>query len=217
VLLKQVDPSHVDYARIEANAVTLAGLTNRYGRPFNLVRVYCPEIPSGDVAAYTNALVLNTKVLVPLFNVPEDEAALQVYRDHMPGYEVIGFTHPGWISDDALHCRVLQVHDRYMLRMDHNPIQQAVAGQPASAIVYADDRSESVMDLATSGLYWRVAGNSAFQLVPLVYAPGEDFYAAEIPAQSAGSAVEYYVEVADWSGRTAERPRGAPAATFSYV
>lgn len=81
VLMKQVDPSHADYARIEANAATVASLTDKYGRPFRVVRVYCPTIPTGNVASYTNSLILNRKALVPTFNKPvEDAAALQVYR-----------------------------------------------------------------------------------------------------------------------------------------
>jgi agmatine deiminase len=216
ILLKQVDPSHPDYARIEANAVTLAGITNRYGRPFKVIRVFCPQIPSGDVAAYTNCLILNDKVLVPLFNLPGDSTVLQLYRDNMPGYEVLGFAQPDWISDDALHCRVMQIHDRYMLRMDHDPVQEAVAGQPVTVTVFADDRSESGLDMSGTMLHWRVEGAPSFLDVPLAPALATDWYEASVPSQPDGTRVEYYVTAADSSGRSVSRPRTAPAAVYSY-
>jgi agmatine/peptidylarginine deiminase len=55
VLMKQVDPSHEDYAQIEANVATVSALTDKYGRPFHVARVNRPPIPSGNVAAYTNS------------------------------------------------------------------------------------------------------------------------------------------------------------------
>ncbi len=217
VLMKQVDPTHADYARIEANATTVAMLTNKYGRPFRVVRVYCPPIPSGNVASYTNSLILNNKVLVPTFNRPvEDEAALQVYRDHMPGYEVLGFTYSGWLTDDALHCRVMNIFDRYLLRVDHNPVQEAVAGVAVPVSVFIDDRSESGLDMAGTALHWRTNGEPDYHLIQLVAEPEPDWYVAEIPAQPAGTQIEYYVTALDRTGRSAARPRPAPAAVYRF-
>lgn len=217
VLVKQVATNHTDYARIEANAATIASLTNKYGRPFRVARVFCPTIPSGNVASYTNSLILNNKVLVPTFNKPvEDAAALQVYRDNMPGYEVLGFCYSGWITDDALHCRVMNIFDRYLLRMDHNPIQEGTAGVDVPVTVYIDDRSGAGLDLSATALHWRVAGAPSYATVPLAPESEPDWYVAPIPGQPAGTQVEYYVTAADLSGRRAARPRPAPAAAHRF-
>ncbi len=217
VLVKQVATSHTDYARIEANAAVIAGLTNKYGRPFRVVRVYCPPIPSGNVASYTNSLILNNKVLVPTFNRPvEDAAALQIYRDNMPGYEVIGFSYSSWYTDDALHCRVMNIFDRYMLRVDHNPVQEGVAGVDLPVSVYVDDRSEAGLDMERTALHWRVAGELDYTVVPLTPEPEPNWYGATIPGQPGGTAVEYYVTATDFSGRTAARPRPAPLAVHRF-
>jgi len=216
VLMKEVAPTHADYPELEANALTIAGLTNKYGRPFRVVRVFCPAIPSG-VAAYTNSLILNDKVLVPLFSrAPWDSLALETYKQNMPGYEVIGFNYSGWLTDDALHCRVMGIADRYMLRIDHNPISVAVAGLPAPVSVFVDDRSTAGIDMAATALHWRISGDSAFSAVPLVAATEPDWYIAEIPEQAAGVEAEYYVAAADMSGRAAARPRTAPAPGAVY-
>ena len=211
VLMKQVATNHADYARIEANVTTVAGLTNQYGRPFRVVRIFCPTIPTGNVASYTNSLILNHKVLVPVFNLPQDAAALQVYRDNMPGYEVLGFNYSGgaqpWITDDALHCRVMNIFDRYLLRVDHNPVTEGIADQPVPISVYIDDRSEAGLDMAQTRLFWRVSGQPTYNAVPLQAEAEPDWYVASIPGQSAGTQVEYYVTARDLTGRVASRPR----------
>lgn len=216
VLIKQVAPLHPDYARIEANAVTVAGLVNQYGRNFRVVRVFCPSIESGNVAPYTNSLILNNKVLVPLRGLPEDAAALQVYRDNMPGYEVVGFVGT-WLSDDALHCRAIGIHDRYMLRVDHDPLQSAMPGIPTPVMVYADDRSEAGIISSETGLYWRVAGTTTFTPVRFVSSGERDWYRAQIPWQYPGTEIEYYVTASDRSGRVASKPRTAPLGFYSVT
>ena len=215
VLVKEVDVTDPDYARLEANAAAIAGLTDKYGRPFRVARVFCPPIPFGD-AAYTNSLILNKRVFVPTFNMPEsDAAALEVYRDLMPGYEVIGVD-GSWLSQDALHCRVMGIPDRHMLRVDHNPVQGAGPGQPVSITMYVDDRSEAGLDMSSTALYWREAGASTFSAVPFAPASGTHWYVAQIPAQQPFAEVEYYVTARDATGRTASRPRTAPYAAYHF-
>jgi agmatine deiminase len=84
---------------------------------FAVSRVLLPDlyVPGGfqpaTTAAYTNSLILNGHVYVPLAGggrAGHDAAALAAYRNAMPGYEVIGILpkpeHP-WLGTDALHCR----------------------------------------------------------------------------------------------------------------
>jgi agmatine/peptidylarginine deiminase len=84
---------------------------------FEVYRVMCQDvyIPQADTpattAAYTNSLILNDRVYVPVAGPPHEErdkAALAVYGEALPGYQVIGI--PGkpeapWLGTDALHCR----------------------------------------------------------------------------------------------------------------
>ncbi len=59
-----------------------------------------------------------------LFKGTFDAAALQTYRDAMPGYEVIGVpaaSNAPWESTDALHCRTHEIPDKNMLEIVHNP------------------------------------------------------------------------------------------------
>jgi agmatine/peptidylarginine deiminase len=218
ILVKQVSTAHEDYAVLEERAATLASTIGSYGRPFRVVRVLCPQFPWGPgVAAYTNALILNDKVFVPMFGrASHDSAALQVYRENMPGYEVTGFAHASWRDHDALHCRVLQIPDRLLLRVDHNPIQSAHAGTPIEVRVFVDDRSEAGLDTAATALYWRPVGAPGFDSQPLTPDAQPDWYVATIPPQASGAEVEYYVTAADFTGRSDSRPRRAPVATYRF-
>lgn len=86
-------------------------------KKFQIYRVMCQDvyIPNADepstTAAYTNSLILNNCVYVPIageaYNSFNDDA-LKVYREALPGYTVIGI--PGkeefpWLGTDAMHCR----------------------------------------------------------------------------------------------------------------
>jgi len=86
VMVKDVSPSHQTYDDLNERAEQLSQTMSPWGVPYNVVRVYCPTN-----TWYTNSLILNDKVLVPLYGNSQDEVALQTYRDAMPGYEVLGF------------------------------------------------------------------------------------------------------------------------------
>ena len=101
VLIRSVPSSHAQYNAIEATAAYFAGINSAWGYPYRVYRVYTP-----NNQPYTNSLILNKKVFVPQMNSTHDAAALQVYRDAMPGYEVIGdigTSGATWESTDALH------------------------------------------------------------------------------------------------------------------
>lgn len=216
ILVKQVATSNPTYARLEQNVATMQTWTNAYGQPYNIVRVFCAVI-SGGVASYTNSIILNQKVLVPTFGISADAAALQSYRDAMPGYEVLGFT-GSWLSDDAIHCRAMGIHDKYMLRIDVAPLPDTVISNsdiPLGAVV--DDRSEAGLKADSVRVYWRANGQPSFQSVAMAAAAAPDSFYGYIPLQPAGTRVEYYVFAADHTNRHSTRPPSAPAGYYDFV
>jgi len=217
ILVKQVATNNSNYTRIENNVATMRTWTNCYGRPYKIVRVFCQSY-SGDVAAYTNSVILNNKVLVPTFgNGTYDNQALQVYRDAMPGYEVVGFT-GSWLSDDAIHCRAMGIHDKYMLRLDVAPLPDTIETMSQVRLgAIVDDRSEAGLKADSVRVYWRTAGSPSFQSVPMVAGATPDSFYAWIPGQAPGTTVEYYVFAADQTNRRSTRPVPAPAGTYRYV
>jgi agmatine/peptidylarginine deiminase len=216
ILVKEVAPSHAHYDELEANVATLETLTNCYGRPYNIVRVYCGSIGGSAVAAYTNSMILNNKVFVPLYGISTDAAALASYEAAMPGYEVLGYT-GSWYSDDAIHCRTMAIHDRYMLIVDTNPLQDREYNTGDYRVTaFVDDRSE--MGLVTDSLlvYWRVEGGPTYNAVAMQATAHPDSYYADIPVQADSADIEYYVFAKDNSGRRSARPVIAPDVWYTF-
>ncbi|MCD4746977.1 MAG: agmatine deiminase family protein, partial [Bacteroidales bacterium] len=87
ILIRSVPESHPQYDDIEATAAYFAAQTSSYGVPYEVYRVYTP-----DNQPYTNSLILNNKVLVPIMGCEWDDDALASYEEAMPGYEVLGLT-----------------------------------------------------------------------------------------------------------------------------
>jgi len=216
ILVKEVAPGHSQYDELEANVAALEAMTDCYGRPYSVVRVMCGSLGGNDVAAYTNSMILNNKVFVPLFGISTDSAAIAAYREAMPGYEVMGCA-GSWLSDDAIHCRTMEIPDRHMLVVDTNPLRDRQVNTGAYGVsAYIDDRSEAGLVGDSLLVCWRLEGGATFNLVTLQTTAYPDSYYAEIPMQADSMMVEYYVFARDVSGRRSARPPIAPNAWYTF-
>jgi len=222
ILVKRVPEGHPDHGTIEEIVAYLATLTNPHDRPYRIVRIDTPPYLLGHfVANYTNSLILNKKILVPLFGIPADEAALQTWRELMPGYEVIGFENPGswgWSWLDALHCRVRAMWDPEMLYMHHRRLDERVEAAP-SFRVETQIRDHSGADLIEEELKlsWRLRGNADWQETPLKAGSDPEAFSADISGPEPGDTVEYFLSAADRSGRHETLPRGAPEGFYTFT
>jgi agmatine deiminase len=217
VLVKRVVLTHPEYDCVERLAEQIAAQPNCYGRPYNVVRIECPNYEPNRSAAYTNSLILNRKVLVPLFGLSSDAAALATYSQAMPGYEVIGFPWSAWYYYDALHCRTMGIFDPHMLRITHRRLDAEQPQQGAYEILATiDDRSEAGLLLAELHVYWQILGAAEWAQAPLIGVGGDEFR-AEIPWQPVGATVAYYLAAADASGRQETLPRTAPTGYYQFT
>jgi agmatine/peptidylarginine deiminase len=84
----------------------LEGMTSSTGNPYTIYRIKQPDrLPYGYWRTYTNAYMQNGKVLVPTFGVEQDSAALAVFQQALPGWEIVGIDCTGYDgSGGAIHC-----------------------------------------------------------------------------------------------------------------
>ncbi len=200
ILVETVPVSDPGYATHNARIAQLEAMIGPWGRPYDIVKVYCPA-----GTAYTNSLILNNKVLVPTFSNTWDDSALEVYRDAMPGYEVLGFT-GSWLSDDAIHCRARGIHDRRAVYISHLPLPDSAGTQdpyPITAFIYAHSDGDLISD--SLKIYYSV-NNGPFLSSQLFATAHPDSFAGAIPAQVSGSTVRYFLSAADDSGKMATDP-----------
>lgn len=227
LLIKKAPEDHPEHARIERNVLKLQKLKSRYGRPYKIVRIECPPYQTAKdpitgksvdmLPAYTNSLILNKRVFVPLFGGPGDEAALDTYRKSLPNYKVLGFTWKGWRSFDALHCRTRGVFDPQMLKISHARIlNNQEAGRPIIAKAFFYNYSD--MDLKEDALLlcWRLAGEAVWRCITMVPSDEDQQFEANIPAQAPGARVEYYIHGEDDSGRKENLPITAPGGFYTF-
>jgi len=84
-----------------------------FGNDFKIVEIPMPDDfgrypdSSGwaDYLTYTNSLIFNKTVFVPLYNNQSDQMALDIYQNNFPGYRIIGIdTEEPIVDGGAIHC-----------------------------------------------------------------------------------------------------------------
>lgn len=217
LLIKEVDVWHPEYDLIENVVSEFSNFTNCFGRPYKIVRIYCDYYQGTDVAAYTNSLILNKKVLVPFFNIPADAEALETYQNVMPGYEIIGIPFNDWYYYDALHCRTMGIFNPDMIRIEHNPYTGIITSNddyPISCKII-DYSQEGLVDIEQI-LYWKTSTNQDWESIELEPSIADSFLAI-LPHQQEGIEINYYISSESHSGQIATKPVTAPNAYFAFT
>lgn len=207
------DPGGNDYAVIESNRDLLSGLPGPYGgRPYNIVRIPMPDVYGwfDVVRSYTNSLIVNDVVLLPVYNCDLDETAIRIYEEALPGYTI----HPipcGDIiqSGGAIHCITMGVPDKEMVTLLHEPhldLEQAPGGDYP---ITAEVRSTQPNEPASVTAFWSESPGGPFTAVAMTPA-GSDTFACELPVAAAGTQIYYYIEAADDAGNSSRHPFAAP-------
>ena len=210
IMIREVPVGHSQYDEIENAVAYFESQMSCYGTSYNVVRVYTP-----NNEPYTNSLILNDKVLVPIQGSQWDDDAIDSYEAALPGYEILGFT-GSWLSTDALHCRAKGIVDRYMLYIGHTPVSGTQSGHEGYDI-YAKIITYSGENLITgsTGVYWKIDGGSwdLIEMEPL----GNNEYHAVIPPQETGTLVYYYIHAEDYSGRSENHPYIGDPMAYSFT
>ena len=210
ILLARVPESNPRYPYYEEVAEYFATTNCCWGYPYKVYRV---DIPGGStLSPYTNSLILNKKVLVPMgSNSTYNEGALNIYRQAMPGYEVIGITNnsywDGWLNTDALHCRTRGVMDFNMFYVDHRNVVFGEQEWQDSIAITSKFIAYSGAELKQDSLlvYYSIDGGE-YQTAAMTATGNPDEYVGYIKGYQAKSEVKYYVFGADESNRRYQQP-----------
>jgi len=203
VLITQVPTTNANYSKYEQVVSYFASQTSAYGTPYQVFRVYSP---SGQ--PYTNSLIVNDRVYVPIKSSPAsstDNAALEVYRQAMPGYTVTGIYYSSWQSTDALHCRAMGMADRQMLYIKHQPLTGVKPYQSEYGIT-AEILPLSGQMLKSDSLFLIYQTNArSWDTLQLVNTGGTQ-YGAMLPVNPGETQVSYYLYAVDNAGKRENHP-----------
>lgn len=213
----------------------LSKLKTPYGRSYKILRIKTARYMEEQLAAYTNSLILNKTVYVPLFDIDQDSIALKTWSDAMPGYTIKGFKFAlddepfvtdefrkhyqkyGWNDGDALHCRTRAVWNPDMLFMSIKKIEPEV-GPNQKTMIYATiiDYSRKELVKNNNELFWRLRGEGKWNKISLKQSENANHFFAEIPSHKSGSSIEYYISAVSNSGEKETRPKTAPIGTYQF-
>jgi agmatine/peptidylarginine deiminase len=215
VIVNQYPTGNPYNAVMDQCIAILQTLTDPYGQPLDIVRIPAPSWSGGTPYTYTNSLICNKTVLVPIYNLSYDAQALQVYRDWMPGYEVYGFNCNSIIgSSGAIHCVTKDVIHRHLIRIVHPPMADTVS-VPGPYAIGANIVSLGTLELDSLKVFWSTTGVWPWETAPMEQV-ATDSFVAEIPAQPTGTEVSYFIFAKNAEGNWTHQPRYGPEAHYSF-
>ena len=203
VLIGEVPQSDYRYADYEYVANYFSFQTTSWGNKYQVYRVYTPG--TYPYTPYTNSMILNKKVFVPITGSQYDDEALAVYEEAMPGYEIVGILHSTWENTDALHCRAKGIADVGTLYIAHMPL----LGDQDFRMqwdLFAEIVPYSGMGVISDSLrcFYKI-NDGDYQSIQLQNITGYE-YEATIPFVEPGSEVSYYLHAVDLTGRRKNHP-----------
>ncbi|MBN1971191.1 MAG: agmatine deiminase family protein [Candidatus Delongbacteria bacterium] len=215
VLIKELPSWHPEYDSYINILNFFNSIQTCYGRDFNIYSIFSGSYNGNETAAYTNSLTLNKKVYVPLFGIPEDEAAIETYQNVMPGYDIVGIYYNNWYYYDALHCRTREIIDPEMIQIIHRIPDKFASGEDDFYIsCKVNNYSNFPLDLDNSTLYYRI--NSS-DWIGVTLTERNHSLEAIIPSQANGSIIDYYFEISNLNGKIQTKPEVAPDNYYSFT
>ena len=113
ITLYSEDKNHPNFEIYARNKAILAAETDAKGRPFNLIEIPQPMTVLWEdqplPLSYINFYIINGAVLVPTFDDPHDEQALEAFKQAFPQHEIIPIDAlPIFRGGGGIHCITLQ-------------------------------------------------------------------------------------------------------------
>lgn len=221
LLVGQYPPGIADGPYIEANLqYVLDNFKTCFGRDFKVVRIPMPPDqngqypPSGQYRTYTNSFIANKTVIVPTYEYQYDTTALRIYRDAMPGYNIIGINCNSIIGSlGAIHCIMKEVGVSEPVWISHAKMDSVVLTADSigiSAVI------KTKSGIANASIYWTTDTTSGFTPALMQFVTG-DSAVAYIPPQMDSTVVYYYISATSNSGRRVTKPLVAPDGFYKFI
>ena len=212
IIVAKLPKSNSRYQYYEKVATELGNTKCAYGYNYKIYRV---EEPGGDtVAPYTNSLIANKHVYMPLGeNASYNQNAINVYKEALPGYEVVGIegfnsSHQNaFLNTDALHCRTHEVPDKDMLFIDSREVLNGTVKYKTDYLVKTNivSYSQSEVKEENVNIYYSVNG-AAYQKESMSRYKETTNFTFEFTGLNSGDDIKYYIEAKDEKSKIAVDP-----------
>lgn len=226
ILMGEYPTGIADGPQIESNMNFVATNFNSvFGTPYKWVRI--PQPPSttgsypnsgGYYRTYTNNVIINKTVLVPFYRSEYDTIAQRILESVYPGYTIVGIdvdNSPEVLisQSGAIHCISNLIGADNPLLISHQELADTYDDvNPYLVDAYITNKS----GIANATLYWSLTEGSGYTAVAMTAGSTTDHWEANIPAQSAGTRIYYYIHAESNNGKQQVRPMSAPTGNFTF-
>ncbi len=223
IIFGQYPEGVADGPQIEANIQYLQdSIKTSFGNPYKIIRMPMPPDQSGrypdnggNYRTYTNAVFVNKTLLVPTYQEKYDTTALRIYRENLPGYNVVGINCNNIIGQlGALHCITKLIGTNEPLLIAHSrlrDVEDTIAYYPVSAYIRHRD------GIKEANLFYRSSTDSTYSETPMMLVDSAaNIWASIIPSYPAGTEVQYYISADAVDGKHQVRPIVAPEGYFTF-
>lgn len=221
LLVGQYPSGISDGPQIEANIqYILSNYTTPFGTPYKIIRIPMPPESNGtwpnaggDYLTYANATILNKSVLVPQYYQKYDTTAIRIWKEAMPGYNIVGINSNATISaSGSLHCITHEIATKNPLLI----FSQALPNTSNCSTPYTvNARIQHKSGISSAKIWWTTDTTQPYQSVNMNNTSSYNWQGA-IPAQAGTTTVYYYIEATSVSGKVQKRPMPAPKARWSF-
>ncbi|MFM7217594.1 MAG: agmatine deiminase family protein [Bacteroidota bacterium] len=223
ILAGEYPPGVADGPGIDSNlAYILSNYNSPFGTPYKVKRIPMPPDANGlypdqggDYRTYTNAVFVNKTVILPFYGQQYDTTATRLWQEAMPGYRIVGIDCNQIIpSLGAIHCITKEVSSNDPLWIVHQPLSD----QLSSTVSYTvNAQIKHLSGIASASVYYRTDTTMPYSSIAMQPITGQtDQWTADIPGQSAGATVYYYIHAEANNGKTLNRPITAPAGYWRF-
>jgi len=112
--VKCTNPTDEHFEALQKMEAELQQFKTLNGEPYKLIALPWPDACFDEAgnrlpATYANFLIINGAVLVPTYQVLQDEAALQIFKTIFPKHDIVGIDcRPLILQHGSLHCVTMQ-------------------------------------------------------------------------------------------------------------
>jgi agmatine/peptidylarginine deiminase len=219
LLVGQYPPGVADGPQIELNLqYVLNNFQTCFGKPYKVVRIPMPPHngnypPTGQYRTYTNSVFVNKTVIVPTYEYRYDTTALRIYREALPGYNIVGIDCNSIIGSlGAIHCITKEIGVSEPVFISHSALRNTSnTSQPYEVKAFIKSKS----GISSAKVFWSVDTANGFNQINMTQTG--DTFRAYIPAQQLNTKVYYYISASSVSGRTVTKPLTAPQGNIQFL
>lgn len=193
-----------------------------YGNDYDIKWIPAPASTTGAYPntggayrTYTNAVIINKTILVPTYRPEVDEPALNIYKQLMPGYTVVGIDVDNAGEDlislsGAIHCITHTIGVADPLWITHSKIKNT-----SNFTVPVEAQIKHNSGISTAKVFWRESGDIGFQETSMTNSI-DNKWVANLSLPSTSKKIDYYIWAQANSGKSISRPIVAPDGYWTF-